>query len=52
MKRGLGAATLWFDNQRAGVATVLLFFVVGGLLLASVDEERGIEVATSDGATG
>ncbi len=41
----LGAATDWFDSQRAGVATVLTFFVLGALLLLSVHERRGIEAA-------
>jgi UMF1 family MFS transporter len=41
----LGGATKAFDSQRAGVATVLLFFVVGGLLLARVDERAGIAAA-------
>ena len=39
----LGAATAAFSSQRAGVATVLVFFVVGGALLLLVDEPRGIE---------
>ena len=39
----LGAATVAFSSQRAGVATVLIFFVVGGVLLLMVDESRGIE---------
>ena len=41
----LGAASLAFDSQRAGVATVLVFFLVGGVLLALVDERRGIAAA-------
>jgi UMF1 family MFS transporter len=41
----LGAVTAASGSQRAGVATVLLFFVVGGALLATVDEHRGIDVA-------
>jgi UMF1 family MFS transporter len=46
----LGAASLAFHSQRAGVATVLAFFLVGGILLALVDERRGIEAsrATTD----
>ena len=39
----LGAATAAFSSQRAGVATVLIFFVVGAGLLLMVDEARGIE---------
>ena len=39
----LGTATAAFGSQRAGVATVLIFFVVGAGLLLMVDEARGIE---------
>ncbi|MEE8146192.1 MAG: MFS transporter, partial [Longimicrobiales bacterium] len=46
-----GAATELFGSQRAGVATVLVFFLVGAWLLRGVDERRGIEAA-SQGATG
>ena len=31
-------ATAWFQWQRAGMATVLVMFVIGGLLLARVRE--------------
>jgi len=41
----LAEATSVFDSQRAGVATVLLFFVVGGWLLSTVDERAGIAAA-------
>jgi len=41
----LGQLTHWFDSQRAGVASVVLFFVVGGLLLLRVDEKEGIRLA-------
>lgn len=41
----LGQFTLLFDSQRAGVSTVLLFFVVGALLLRMVDEKEGIALA-------
>jgi UMF1 family MFS transporter len=41
----LGAAAQAFNSQRAGVATVIAFFVVGGFLLATVDERRGIAAA-------
>ncbi|MHA1567984.1 MAG: MFS transporter, partial [Alphaproteobacteria bacterium] len=34
----LGWTTLQFDSQRAGMATVLVFFVVGMALLAGVPE--------------
>jgi len=41
----LGIAAQAFDSQRAGVASVLLFLVVGGGLLLWVDERRGVEAA-------
>lgn len=37
----LGLVTGLFDSQRAGMSVVVLFFVVGGLILLRVDEERG-----------
>jgi UMF1 family MFS transporter len=37
----LGVATQIFGSQRAGVATILLFLLVGGGLLLLVDEGRG-----------
>ena len=43
----LGAATVAFSSQRAGVATVLIFFVVGAALLLWVNEPRGIEEGRS-----
>jgi UMF1 family MFS transporter len=41
----LGQLTHWFDSQRVGVASVTLFFLVGGLLLLRVDEKEGIRLA-------
>ena len=41
----LGIVTQAFDSQRAGIATVLLFLLVGAVVLAVVDERRGIEAA-------
>lgn len=41
----LGQFTTLFNSQRAGVATVLIFFVLGGLLLLFVDEREGLELA-------
>jgi UMF1 family MFS transporter len=41
----LGVATQLFGNQRAGVATILVFFLVGGGLLLLVNEERGRRAA-------
>ena len=38
----LGIVTQATGSQRLGVATVVGFFVVGGLLLLTVDERRGI----------
>jgi UMF1 family MFS transporter len=46
----LGTATSMFDSQRAGVATVLIFFVVGGLILATVNERAGIAAAREEPA--
>jgi len=42
-----GLATTLFGSQRAGMATVLVFFVVGGLLLGKVDEKAGMAAAQS-----
>ena len=44
-----GTMTQVFDTQRAGVATVILFFVIGGLLMLLVDEEEGIRLADRPG---
>lgn len=41
----LGLMTDVFRSQRAGVAVLVLFFVAGGLLLATVNERRGIALA-------
>ncbi len=41
----LGQFTTLFDSQRVGVATVLIFFVVGGLLMMRVNEKEGIDLA-------
>jgi UMF1 family MFS transporter len=48
----LGVAADLFQSQRAGVATVLLFFAVGGALLAAVDEPAGLAQAASMNGTG
>ncbi|HET9386218.1 MAG TPA: MFS transporter [Gemmatimonadales bacterium] len=42
----LGVATQLFQSQRAGVATILSFFLIGGGLLLLVDEGRGIRRAS------
>jgi len=41
----LGVLTKTFDSQRVGMAVVVVFFIVGGLLLALVDEKKGIKEA-------
>jgi len=38
----LGQFTLLFDSQRAGVATVIMFFLIGMWLIRRVDEEEGV----------
>jgi UMF1 family MFS transporter len=38
----LGIMTELFHSQRAGMAVVLVFFIIGGLCLARVDEQAGI----------
>ena len=40
-----GLCTSLFASQRAGVATVILFFVGGGLILSTVDEGEGIRMS-------
>ncbi len=44
-----GEAATAFGSLRAGVATVAIFFVVGGVLLLGVDEQAGIAAAQDDG---
>jgi UMF1 family MFS transporter len=41
----LGFVAQAVGSQRAGVATVIAFFVVGGILLTTVDERRGVAAA-------
>ncbi|MGB5398669.1 MAG: MFS transporter, partial [Thermoanaerobaculia bacterium] len=41
----LGVLTQTFNNQRAGIAVVLVLFVLGLALLASVDEKEGVAAA-------
>jgi UMF1 family MFS transporter len=41
----LGQFTTLFDSQRAGVATVLIFFVIGAVLLLFVNEKEGVALA-------
>jgi UMF1 family MFS transporter len=40
-----GEMTRVFGSQRAGIATIVLFFVVGLVLLLRVDEREGMETA-------
>jgi len=42
----LGITTQLFGSQRVGVATVVAFFVIGGLLLTRVNEPAGIAAAS------
>ncbi len=41
----LGKMTLLFDSMRAGVAVVVVLFIIGGVLLLRVDEKEGIAAA-------
>ena len=41
----LGLFTGIFESQRVGVATVLVFFVLGAFLLLRVDEKEGVRLA-------
>jgi MFS-type transporter involved in bile tolerance (Atg22 family) len=41
----LGWTATHFATQRAGIASILLFLVVGAILLAPVDEKKGRETA-------
>lgn len=43
-----GEITRLTGNARYGMATILFFFVVGGLLLLTVDESRGIAVREAE----
>ena len=44
----MGVITQASGSQRYGMATVGLFFIVGGLLLRSVDEQKGIRMARQE----
>jgi len=46
----LGTLTSAFGSQRAGLAVVLVFFAVGGLILATVNEAEGTRLAARDDA--
>jgi UMF1 family MFS transporter len=47
----LGLLTRLFENQRAGIAIIPIFFIVGGLLLLRVNEQQGIARSKSDSLT-
>jgi MFS transporter, UMF1 family len=46
----LGTVAQLAHSQRAGMATVIAFFVVGGVILALVAERRGIAEAGATNA--
>jgi UMF1 family MFS transporter len=46
----LGSVTQLFGSQRAGVASLLLFFLAGAILLARVSENAGIAAAQTPSA--
>jgi UMF1 family MFS transporter len=48
----LGILTAVFGTQRAGIAIVVVFFILGLILLAGVDEEAGIKAAGRPSLTG
>jgi UMF1 family MFS transporter len=41
----LGVVAESFHSQRAGIASIMLFFIVGGILLLMVDEKKGVAAA-------
>jgi len=41
----LAQMILAFGNQRAGIAVVIVLFVVGGLILTTVNEKEGIDAS-------
>ena len=41
----LGIVAESFHSQRAGIASIMLFFIVGGVLLLLVDEQKGVAAA-------
>jgi UMF1 family MFS transporter len=46
----LAWATALFETQRAGVATILIFMVIGYIILQGVDEKEGIRLAGRGGS--
>ncbi len=47
----LGLMTTLFQSQRVGMATILIFFAIGGFLLLKVNEAEGIAMAGRDTVT-
>lgn len=43
----LGATTTFFNSQRAGIATIFIFFLTGGVILSFVNENQGIKESTT-----
>ena len=41
----LGVATQAFNSQRAGIGTILIFFLIGFVVLSTVDERAGMAAA-------
>lgn len=46
----LGILTEAFKSQRAGYSVVVVFFIIGGLILLTVDEKRGMALAARGSA--
>ena len=46
----LGLTTTLSQSQRVGMATILIFFTVGGLLLLTVNEAEGVAMADRETA--
>jgi UMF1 family MFS transporter len=44
----LGVLTGLFNSQRAGISVVVFMFVIGGIILSTIDEEEGKMVANRD----
>jgi UMF1 family MFS transporter len=44
----LGLLTTAFESQRAGLSVVVVFFVLGGAILLTVNEREGVEAANRE----
>ena len=44
----LGKLTRAFDSQRVGLSVVVIFFLIGGAILLSVNEKEGVEAANRE----